>query len=365
MERSRTWLLISNHHDVSLLRNRIVYDMANYVGMAYTPECEFADLYMNGKYMGSYLLTEKIQVGDGRVEIDDLKKATEQLNDEPLSSYKMHGREISNGGGKYYDIPNDPDDITGGYLFCLEYSQRYSEMKSAVVTDRGLVFEVRSPSRLSKAQYKYLSSKVQSLENALFAHDGVDPETGKRWDELCDKDSMVLKFILEELSCNYDANYASQYFYKPADDVSDKIFAGPVWDYDNTFALGRQRTSDHEYPTGKEFYAAKQKGNYWWPACYKHTSFQKAVKETWKEKVRPALEVLLGKRTDPTGKLQSVQSYIRTLTASAAMNMVRWPMSDTEGKGPYHGDTWLANCTWLEKYIGIRYEWLDEQWGED
>ena len=120
MGKSKTWLLIGNGRDRSQLRNYITSAMAEYVGLQYTPEMVYADLYMNGEYRGLYLLTEKIQVSSSRVDIADLGEATQALNDQPLSKYSRIGgktsADVKNRHGKYYDIPNEPEDITGGYL---------------------------------------------------------------------------------------------------------------------------------------------------------------------------------------------------------------------------------------------------------
>ena len=48
------------------------------------------------------------------------------MNDQPLSSYKLQGAAKATAGkGKYYAIPNDPEDITGGYLIRLEALKHY------------------------------------------------------------------------------------------------------------------------------------------------------------------------------------------------------------------------------------------------
>lgn len=89
--KSKTWLLITGYRDRSFLRNVIASDLANYVGLPYTPGYTFCDLYVNGEYRGFYLLAEKVQIGKNRLAIDDLEEATQALNDQPLSSYKKQG----------------------------------------------------------------------------------------------------------------------------------------------------------------------------------------------------------------------------------------------------------------------------------
>ncbi|MBQ8080778.1 MAG: CotH kinase family protein, partial [Clostridia bacterium] len=190
-----------------------------------------------------YLLTEKVQVGKGRVEIFDLGEATEKANEAPLSDYPMIGsKTVVKGCGKYYDIPCDLEDISGGYLMELDLEARYDSLSSAYVTERGQIISIKSPKYLSKAQFDYISALLQQMENALFSEDGVDPATGKRFEDIVDLDSAVRKYILEELVCNFDANKTSQFFYKAPDRVDPKIYFGPAWDYD--MSLGNRSEQD-------------------------------------------------------------------------------------------------------------------------
>lgn len=79
-EKTKTWLLIANAADPTLLRNTISLKLALYMGSEGTPSCEPCDLYYNGEYRGSYLLTEKVKVEKNGVNIDDLDDANEDAN---------------------------------------------------------------------------------------------------------------------------------------------------------------------------------------------------------------------------------------------------------------------------------------------
>ena len=237
MEADRSWTLISNAYDNSFARNYTALTLAKDIGMPFVPDMEPVDVYLNGEYLGAYLLSEKVQIGKGRVEIRDLKDATEDENDQPLESYKMLGSKTPvKGQGKYYDIPVEPADITGGYLMELDLEARYEQLTSAYVTERGQIISIRSPKYLSKAQYGYISGLLQTFENALFNEEGIDPVSGKRFEEIVDLDSAVLKYMFEELVCNFDANKTSQFFYKDTDQKDQKLHFGPPWDYDISLA---------------------------------------------------------------------------------------------------------------------------------
>ena len=72
MGKAKRWVLQGSYRDKTQIRNQIVYSMANYVGLPYTPQVVQVDVYFNHEYHGTYLLTEKIEVGKNRVNIADL-----------------------------------------------------------------------------------------------------------------------------------------------------------------------------------------------------------------------------------------------------------------------------------------------------
>ena len=71
MGSGKTWILLANHGDASLIRNKVAQDLAAEYGLPYTPQSRFVDLVVNGEYLGNYLLTEKVQEGGRRVPLKD------------------------------------------------------------------------------------------------------------------------------------------------------------------------------------------------------------------------------------------------------------------------------------------------------
>ena len=69
MDRAKTWVLLANASDPTLLRNKLVYDITRQMKLAFAPEGEFVDLWVNGDYRGVYLLTEKVQIGPNRLDL--------------------------------------------------------------------------------------------------------------------------------------------------------------------------------------------------------------------------------------------------------------------------------------------------------
>lgn len=364
MGKSRTWVLTGNYRDKSLLRNQITMDMALYAGLDNTPEHLSAEVYINNEYMGLYMFSEKVMIDDDRVAITDLEAATEALNSQDLSAYPRTGPiEATPGKFKAYDIPVNPADITGGYLVEFEaYSSRYKEEASVYHTTRKNTLVVKSPEYCSQEQMAYISAYMQSFENAIFAPDGVDPDTGRHYTELVDLSSLVTKYLVEEVSKNYDGNSSSMFFYKPSDSESPIVFAGPAWDYDSAYGSYAREDNADRALTGDGLWIAEKSGSrYWWPALYRQPDFYQAMVEKYESAFLPAMEILLGQRAE-TDTLRSLDSYAEEIRLSTDMNLVRWPRAKKPSTAAQTGYTFDENIAFLKSFITQRMRYLNNLW---
>ena len=365
--KAKRWVLIGNGRDLSLLRNQICLDMARYAGLMYTPDAAPVDLYLNQQYHGTYLLTEKIEVNKNRVDIYDLEEANEAVNPDPPESYPRVGETVTYKRGKYkaFALPNNPEDITGGYILEYEnYQPRYGTEWCAYTTTRSKVFLFKEPEIVSAEEAEYATGMMQAYEDAIFSPDGICPSTGKHYWEYIDFDSLVRKFMLEEISMNTDGNGSSQFYFKPADSVSTVFFAGPAWDYDATFASFSARSVQEPFldPT-KLLLTSVNKNNYYWPRLYAREEFRDAVSQTWDDTYSTALRILTGQEKDPEGQLLSLAEYAEKITESAEMNFMRWPIAKKKNSSRT-GLTWEANVSFLEGILEQRYNTLDTLWGD-
>ena len=362
MGKAKKWILTGNYRDKSCLRNQLMLDLAAAIGLEYTPEHMFAELYINHEYRGLYLFSEKVEIDKDRIAITNLENATKKLNDTPLDQFKVVGKKKSTKGSfKAYDIPNDPEDITGGYLVEYEsYPVRYKMEASAYTSKKGGIIVVKSPEYASAAQMKYISSLLQSFENAIMADDGKDPETGKHYTEIADAESLALKYMVEEISENYDGNSSSQYFYKPSDSVSEKLFAGPVWDYDSTFGAYAAKHNAKYVLNPEYLWIAKGDKTAWYPALYRHQDFRDLVADLWESRVKSAVEALLG-AWEAEG-LHSIDYWKKAIQDSVTMDRKRWPRPETSDTVAQTGGSFEANIKYLKEFLTKRYKFLNDTW---
>ena len=197
MGKAKKWTLIANYLDHSMMRNKLTEEMCKAAGMDHVIDSVFVDLYADGSYRGTYQLYERVQIQKNRVNIRDLEEETEELNEEDLDDYphKVSGADSTNdyieNSYKYYDIPNDPADITGGYLLQFQQWNRYGfKCESGFVTSRGQAIGIDGPEYASKAQVEYIRSFVQDMEDAIYSDTGYNAK-GKHYSEYIDMDSLA------------------------------------------------------------------------------------------------------------------------------------------------------------------------------
>lgn len=354
MDPGKKWVLISNSADSTLLRNALSRNLAGHLGLAQSKEGTFVDLYLNKEYMGNYYVVEKIEIDENRLPISDLEKATEYENrNEDLGSYETAWTDTT----KAKQIPIDPEDITGGYLIERDFDDRFlKEVEingSYFITEAKECFIVRSPEYTSEAQISYINDYVQSVENAILSTDGIDGRTGKSYQDLIDVDSFVHKYLLEEITSNYDGGVASSYFYKDSDTIDGKLYAGPIWDYDVSWGnspdyLGEVSTS----PERLSLLASHTDSSVWFQSLYSKPEFYQEIISCYRNEISPYLPLLV----------DEILPMLDEITAaSAAMDHIRWEEQYAEN-GYNTGRE--EQIVFLSDYITERKEFLDQAWIE-
>lgn len=126
MDSAKKWALIANWDvDVSNLKNKIAFDLADQLNLEFTPDSTFCNLYIDGEYRGLYLLAERATNHSGSVKTDDMRAEHKRRGN---SEQHAETREetLRDGTKIQYQVSTAAaDDISGGYV--LEESQRYAE----------------------------------------------------------------------------------------------------------------------------------------------------------------------------------------------------------------------------------------------
>ncbi len=364
MERNKTWILLANWFDISLIRNQMLFDLCREIGLNGTPDTRQVELYINGAYLGVYLLSEKIQLKQGRLEIRDMEERLESVNG--VSAYDA--AEFKKGKGsvltrlRWFDV-KEPEDITGGYLLEIEKELQYSKMKDAAgfVTDAGMCVVVKEPSHAGFQEVDYIGSLINDFHHALLRPDGISEMTGTHYSRYIDMRSFALKIAMEEFTCNFDVRASSQFMYKDSDRVDDRVYAGPAWDYD----LSCGNKDDGPRNPRKQDYVLNRSTSevyiYHW--LLTHEDFQIVTRQLLDEVFLPAAEVLTGARKPAEGSpLRSVEAYQDAIRASADMNFVRYSARAIPDVWDGSGRTFEEAGAYVKDWVTVRVEALRNSW---
>lgn len=319
MGKNKHWVLLANYYDVSMLRNKFTYWLGAKMGMEYTPQCVFADVVMNNRYLGSYYLCEQVRVGNSRVDIDDLEDTEET---------------------KY---ATDENIISGGYL--LGMSPYADKDCVSFMTEQGMYVELESPKfedYTNEAQLNYIKEYLQKVENAIYGDDFKDSE-GHHYSEYMDLDSAVDYYLVQELSMNGDAFISpSTYMYKKR---NGKLYWGPLWDFDYV-AWGATEYAGN-YTEG--FMCT---GAAWFKRLLADPVFVSKLVARWQD-----VRTILQQGTKEGGQIDiySAQQY-----ESQRANYAIWEKELFAGEGIENDITYDSEVTRLKLWINSRIQWLDE-----
>lgn len=348
MGEAKNWILLAGASDGSAMRNKLVFDMAKELGIEYAQNAEYVDVYLNGGYAGNYLLSEKIQIKENRIDIADLEKETEKINggSENLQKATQYLSEDGNRWG-FMDVWN-PQDITGGYL--LERDNYFEDEPSAFRLQSGEKFSISSPKYATKEEVDYIADTMQHVENAILAEDGIDPETGKDYRELIDFDGLVYKYLFDEVTKCDDGWRGSNYFYKMPDEIDTKVYCGPIWDYDLSLGNAPEWFVGDEKPEG----ITQTRLSKWFGALWKREEFQTAVIKTYNEVFKPYMLSMIA----DDGR---IDQNVAIVESSAKNDLIRWQWKKELS---LNFSTYEEQIVFLKTFIENRLAYLDEVWNE-
>lgn len=366
MGKAKTWILLANYNDASYMRNTCAFKIAEALELPYTPKSVFVDLYIDNEYQGIYQLCEKTQIGTNRIEITDLENLNEKANDKvdlDTLGIAFAGRSNDDSTNlKWYKHAvgmSDPKDITGGYL--IELDNLYAGAEKCVFeTVNGNQYTIKSPEVSSQNEMRYISDLFSRFEQALYSETGYD-ENGVYYTEYCDFESLVKVYIVEEITKNWDAYIGSVYFYKDVDKdgVTSKIYAGPVWDFDNTWGNIRGRGTFATDLT--EIWADGDNNNGGFSykqdfgaALMQHEDAKQLASELY-SKAAYCVEEMLSDDGD-------VYEIAERIASSAAMDMMRWPVEKRSQTflyyNSYNDGTTDSAVGYLRNFMAVRTEAL-------
>ncbi|MDR3195089.1 MAG: CotH kinase family protein [Tannerella sp.] len=212
-EAAKSWVLLANFLDPTLIMNTVTLELGRRFGLPYTNHCIHVEVFLNGSYRGSYLLTEQVQVGKGRVDIDEKEGFFVEVD-------------------SYYD--EDPKFRTPHY---------------------DLPVMIKSPEDLASPEdYDFVQNSLNALDERVSAPSF--PNSGYR--DLIRLQTFVDYLLVNEIVGNGELSWPkSVYMYRDKGEDA-RISLGPLWDFDWAFGYAGEghvyfnhlhsRTSDVWHP---------------------------------------------------------------------------------------------------------------------
>ena len=230
---ARDWVLLANHKDATMITNTVAFELGQrFNGQLFENNYAHVEVVLNGEYLGSYLLTEHMRVGVGRVDID------------PVTDYLV---ELD----VYYD--EDP------------------KFKTNILN---LPVMIKSPdfgTDINNAEYQFIIDSLNMFDVAL--SDSNFPNNN--WKDLVDLDSFVDFIMINEIVRNTELNHPKSTYLCSINGI---IQMSHLWDFDWAFGLGGN-TSVNVSTAGNRY-----RGGSFFSRLFLDSEFSARYKARWIEK---------------------------------------------------------------------------------
>ena len=310
----RTWILMANHADRSMLRNYLAIDLINRIpGMDYNNHATHVEVYLNGEYHGVYMLAEQIQVDAHRVDIGQ-------------------------------DTLTNPEAEDAGFLVEMD---EYAPEETNFFYVEGKPYLIKSDV-LNDTQFAYIKNYITEVDAAIRSGDR------QRMEELIDLDSFVNGYIVEEFFKNLDAGWSSFYMHKKP---GEKMIVGPFWDFD--LAAGNNISLDNGDHEG--IYVGRRLGfsqrHIWYTQITDYEWFRELAIARWNE-LLPYIDETIA----------HANSFLDMPTDAFDRNYEVWPMSEWFWHFTdeiFSFTTWHEHAADLCDWLQDRRDWLNDYFARE
>lgn len=316
MDAHHEWALHGPYLDKSLIRNYMWYNISGEI-MEYSPNVRFFELVLNGEYRGLYLAVETI----------------------------TSGKE----GARLSLSVNKKDNTFSGYALRLDWGDTEEEKKlypftnytTRAKTQHELVYP--GSDNMTPELREAIKNEFSLFEKTLYSYDYNNENYGYK--NYIDIDSFVDYFLINELTCNYDAGSLSTYIYK---DVDGK-YKMCVWDFNSACDFYQESAM----PTD-EF---RLNSGLWYQMLFMDPDFTERVIERYQELRKTVFseEYLF----------EFIDSTVEYLSPAIDRNYEKWGYTFTEEYDLLHPAdrnprTYMESIEQLKGFLTERLAFMDE-----
>ena len=337
--KAKSWVLLTNlDAETDVVKNDIAFRLGRMLlepDGAYCSDAQMVHLYLNGKFMGTYLLCEQNQVNKGRVQVNEPEDGytgtdvgyfveLDGYYEPPTFTMNYDGATVTDVNGvtrtfrpNGYSIKNDvfskaQEDFIAKYIRGV-----FSIVYQACEKGNYLTFD---------KNYNLVHSDFTSAKQAIGA--------------VADLRSMADMYILYELMCDYDVGESS--FYMCVDFSEDSkfpklTFTAP-WDFNWTCQGNTKGVYAGAFRSENFVQRSEDRSNPWFILLYRQKWFREMVKERWQE----------------LGGLEAVTELV-----NQEKQLIKVYQDDINSYTPEVTEGCLGDLEWILQ----RAAWLETQWG--
>ncbi len=342
------WVLGAPYVDRALLRNKLAFTLASSLQVGgqpwYAPRTRNFELFLNGKYQGVYLLTEKVDRSKNRLNLGKINRSAPEQS--PF----------------LIQVERDPRAAADEYFWSDDKADsqvHYVEPKAKKLNELA-----KSDPALHKRISAHIQDRYNEFEVAIRAIEKGDTRTYR---SMVNAESFANFILIQEIFKNLDGYRRSLNLHWK----DGRFYMGPVWDFDLTMGgiwVFRQR-STRGFQVGHGWYIDSNPELFWFKTMLKDPSFHNAVVKRYRYLRRAGQPLSTG---NIMRQIDAMSGEIR-LSGADRRNFTVW---DPNGRGLRRdGPLWLfvpkySNFTYggvvleLKKWTLKRLEWLDEHFDE-
>lgn len=309
LPKAKSFALIANYIDCTLMRNAIAFRIAQMLGLPFTNHSIPVHVYFNGIFKGAYMLTEKVGTGSGSVDIDENTGIMFELDTNYDEDFKFTYRW---GDSKRLPVMvKDPD-------------------LAEIAADKGISAD------------KYFNTWKEDFTRMADAVTQT-PVTGSL-SSVIDLDQAASYFLVQCITANREMEHPkSLYLHK--ENLDDVYHFGPVWDFDWAYTFHNGETVVPERPLIEK--DGKQSGG----------SFVKLIfaNEEFRQIFKAKLDRFIAE--DYPRLRAYMDEYASLIEPSAKQNGLLWPNNRSSSYARVVTSTfnfrqnYTALCDWLDRRI--------------
>ena len=307
MGAAKKWALLANCFDPTMLRNSLALDLGKELGLSYTSEHRVTEVWMDGKYLGCYDLTEPVEVKPSRVELE----------------------------------------TDGEQDFMLEYESKRVEADALYLLVGDWRFRIDEPETPSDAQTAHMRSVISNAQAALKSGDF------NRVEACMDVDSFAKLYLVNEYFKTVDFGFSSVYFYCK----DGMLYAGPVWDFD--LSAGNVNPGyNANYKRGSQPTGLNAADKHFYAYLFKYDTFRERLSDIYFEHYSYMEQI-----SAPGGQIDSLAAqYDSVFQRNYAEG--GWQITKTYNELMRKPEsTYQKNLDFLRNYLAARNTWLADHYG--